>query len=72
MSIITHIWSAPRQIGAQQRLEGREPSVEATNEQSPAARVERAFKAALTIGLFVVAVIGIVALKSWIWIPSVR
>jgi hypothetical protein len=30
------------------------------------------FKAALTIAVFVVVVAGIVALKSWIWIPPVH
>jgi hypothetical protein len=71
MSIITHTWSAPR-IGAHHRLEGRKPSVDAPAEQSLAARMKPVFKAALTIAVFVVVVAGIVALKSWIWIPPVH
>jgi hypothetical protein len=72
MSIITHIWSAPR-VGGHQRLEGRKLSVDAPAEQPhAAARIKRVFNAVLTIVVFVVVVIAIVALKSWIWIPSVR
>jgi hypothetical protein len=71
MSIITHTWSAPR-IGVHQRLEGRKLPVAASAEQSLAARMKSVFKAALTIAVFVVVVTAIVALKSWIWIPSVH
>jgi hypothetical protein len=71
MSIITHIWSAPR-IGVHQQLEGRKLSVDASAEQSLTARTKSVFKAALAIAVFVVVVIGIVALKSWIWIPSLN
>jgi hypothetical protein len=71
MSIITHICGAPR-IGAYRRLEGRRLPVDALAEQSLAARTKSVFKAALTIAALVVVVIGIVALKTWMWLPSVR
>ncbi len=71
MSIITHTRSAPR-TGVCQRLEGRKASVDASAEQSLAARMKPVFRAALAIAVFMVVVTAIVAVKSWIWIPPVH
>jgi hypothetical protein len=71
MSIITHIWSAPR-VGVHPQVEGRKLAADASVEQSLAARMKSVLKATLAIAVFVVVVIGIVALKSWLWIPSVH